>query len=97
MLSEILEQMKNYEERLLAIPGTHHDIYKAIEHIRVMIREKEVEVQNHDLHVHELDMKTVHWFANEIVKGLAEVLKNTVEDLENRNEKTLKHYKDGVE
>lgn len=98
MIPEILEQMKGYEQRLLAVPGNHHDIYKTIEHVRVMIREKEAEAQNNDLHVHELDMKTLHWFANVIVRGLVEeVLKNTVEDLENRYEKTKKHYTDGVE
>ncbi len=63
-----------------------------------MIREKENEAMNSDLHVHEHDMKTLHWFANVIVHGLVEeVLKNTVEDLENRCEKIKKHYPDSVE
>lgn len=95
---DVHEQLKGLEERILAVPGNHHDIYKSIEHVRTMIREKETQAQNNDLHVHELDMKSIHWFANVIVRGLVEeVLKNTVEDLENRYEKSSKHYSDGVE
>ncbi len=98
MIPEILEQIKDLEKRILALPGNHHDIYKAIEHARVMIREKEEVAMSSDLHDHEHDMKTLHWFADVIVRGLVEeVLKNTVEDLENHYEKKLKHYPDGVE
>ena len=98
MIPEILEQIKEYEKRILALPGNYHDIYKAIEHARVMIREKEEEAMSSDLRDHEHDMKTLHWFADVIVRGLVEeVFKNTIEDLESHYEKTTKHYTDGVE
>ena len=98
MKSEHKEQMKEYEQRLLALPDSHHAIYKTVEHVRAMVRRKESEALDSDLHLHEVDMKTVHWFADEIVTGLVEdVLKNTIEDLEHRYEKIQKHFVDGVE